>query len=170
MQSNPDQNQESQEPSAPQPVPEHHVREAINPRTGRRERVFVDLEAVYPDRRNPAHETSFEELRASSRGWMNKNWRKQKEPLQQISGNAVGVEPLMSKPTASSPLQDHTEPSSSNPAFNEPNEQSHSQEQASHEAKASKARRFKVHGETQTQTSKLCPPELCVCLLILITQ
>jgi len=69
-------------------VPEHRVSEAVNPRTGRRERVFVNLEAVYPDYKNPNHEISFEELRAMSRGWTKKNWRSQKQPLKQISGNA----------------------------------------------------------------------------------
>ena len=60
------------------------MREAINPRTGRRERVFVDLEAIYPDFNNSDSEMSFEELRAISRGWMDRDWRK---PLQQISEN-----------------------------------------------------------------------------------
>ncbi|KAL4911098.1 hypothetical protein BDW74DRAFT_5656 [Aspergillus multicolor] len=70
------------------PVPEHRIREAVNPRTGRKERVFVDLAAVYPDYRNPNVEFSFEELRAMKRGWMDKDWH-QKRPLKQISGNAV---------------------------------------------------------------------------------
>lgn len=78
-------------------VPEHRVSEAVNPRTGRRERVFVNLEAVYPDIRNPSHEVSFEELRAMRRGYMSKNWHSQKEPLKQISGNASTEPPLMDK-------------------------------------------------------------------------
>ncbi|KAE8150963.1 checkpoint protein kinase [Aspergillus avenaceus] len=73
-------------------IPEHRVREAINPRTGRRERVFVNLDAVYPDYKNPSVEVSFEELRALSRGWMDKKWRPHKEPLRQISGNENHVE------------------------------------------------------------------------------
>ena len=78
-------------------VPDHRVSEAVNPRTGRRERVFVNLEAVYPDIRNPSHEVSFEELRAIKRGYMGKNWHSQKEPLKQISGNASTEPPLMDK-------------------------------------------------------------------------
>ncbi|KKK19732.1 hypothetical protein ARAM_006921 [Aspergillus rambellii] len=70
------------------PVPEHRVREAINPRTGRKERVFVNLDAVYPDYKNANHEVSFEELRAIKRGWMDKTWRTQKAPLKTISGNS----------------------------------------------------------------------------------
>lgn len=39
------------------------------------ERVFVNLELVYPNRDNPAEEYCFEELRAASRGWLQRNWR-----------------------------------------------------------------------------------------------
>ncbi|OJK02439.1 hypothetical protein ASPACDRAFT_115361 [Aspergillus aculeatus ATCC 16872] len=72
----------------PDVVPEHRVREAINPRTGRRERVFVNLDAVYPDYKNPNHEVSFEELRAMRRGWLKKDWRVPKVPLREIPGNS----------------------------------------------------------------------------------
>ncbi|KAJ5088378.1 Mad3/BUB1 homology region 1 [Penicillium angulare] len=149
--------QESQALSAPEEIPEHHVREAVNPRTGRRERVFVDLEAVYPDRKNPEHEISFEELRAMRRGWTSKNWRKQKEPLQQISGNAGGVELPIEKPRAPSPIEDIAETSDQQLALEEQHGRSHFQEQdGSHESKSNKARRMKVHGETQTtQTVKM---------------
>lgn len=49
---------------------------------------------MYPDRRNPSYEISFEELRAIKRGWMDKDWR-QKRPLKEISGNASCREPVM---------------------------------------------------------------------------
>ncbi|KAL8771897.1 MAG: hypothetical protein Q9209_002835 [Squamulea sp. 1 TL-2023] len=45
-----------------------------NPKTGRTERVFVNLEAVYPNPNDPTEEFSFEELRARSRGWVDKDW------------------------------------------------------------------------------------------------
>lgn len=73
-------------------LPDHHVREAVNPRTGRRERVFVNLEAVYPDYKDPTKEVSFEELRAMHRGWMDKDWRPQKAPFKKIPGNIAGSE------------------------------------------------------------------------------
>ncbi|KAL4895387.1 Mad3/BUB1 homology region 1-domain-containing protein [Aspergillus ambiguus] len=95
IQSTSNSNVQEKESTQPQQVPEHRVREAINPRTGRRERVFVNLDAVYPDYSNPAHEVSFEELRAISRGWMQKNWRLPKEPLKQISGNENAIEHAM---------------------------------------------------------------------------
>ena len=53
-----------------------------NPRTGKIERVFVNLEAVYPNPNDPSEEMSFEELRAKSRGWLEKDWvvERSKEP------------------------------------------------------------------------------------------
>ena len=155
-------NPPSEEPSAPKHIPEHHVREAVNPRTGRRERVFVDLEAVYPDCRNPAHEVSFEELRAIKRGWMDKKWR-HKEPLQQISGNVAGDAPppklkifkdeqLPEQPPAKlkvfkdGQLPEHHQPKL---ATGERLSQTQAHDGA-YEGKAGKARKFKVQGETQT--------------------
>ena len=46
----------------------------MNPRTGKVERVFVNLEAVYPNPNDPNEEYSFEELRAKRRGWLDKSW------------------------------------------------------------------------------------------------
>ncbi|KAL8992662.1 MAG: hypothetical protein Q9188_007532, partial [Gyalolechia gomerana] len=48
--------------------------QTTNPRTGKIERVFVDLEAVYLNPHDPTQEFSFEELRARSRGWSDRNW------------------------------------------------------------------------------------------------
>ena len=48
--------------------------QVTNPRTGKVERVFVNLEAVYPNPDNPLEEISFEELRARSRGWLSRDW------------------------------------------------------------------------------------------------
>ena len=38
------------------------------------ERVFVDLQAVYPNVNDSNEEMSFEELRAQSRGWLSVDW------------------------------------------------------------------------------------------------
>lgn len=45
-----------------------------NLRTGKVERVFVKLEAVYPNPDDQNVEMSFEELRAKIRGWTDKDW------------------------------------------------------------------------------------------------
>ena len=124
-------------------VPDHRVSEAVNPRTGRRERVFVNLEAVYPDIRNPSHEVSFEELRAIKRGYMGKNWHSQKEPLKQISGNASTEPPLMDKGSEN----DLPDQLNQKLALNDADQHDAS------ESKSGKSRKSKVRevkGETQT--------------------
>ncbi|KAF7903941.1 hypothetical protein EAF00_001275 [Botryotinia globosa] len=64
----------------------------INPRNGRSERIFVNLEAVYPSPDEIGTELSFEELRAAHRGWLDKSW----EPELDIP----------SEPPSSKPAQD----------------------------------------------------------------
>lgn len=46
--------------------------QTTNPRTGKVERVFVDLQAIYPT--DSSDEMSFEELRAAARGWLTREW------------------------------------------------------------------------------------------------
>ncbi|KAL2161476.1 hypothetical protein VTH06DRAFT_8038 [Thermothelomyces fergusii] len=57
-------------------IPIHHqeVQVTVNPATGRRERVFVDLRAVYPTPDEPGTELSFEEVWAANRGWLDHEW------------------------------------------------------------------------------------------------
>ncbi|KAK4230470.1 checkpoint serine/threonine-protein kinase [Podospora fimiseda] len=46
----------------------------VNPSNGKRERVFVDLRAVYPFPDEPGAELSFEEIWAANRGWLGQEW------------------------------------------------------------------------------------------------
>ncbi|KAI0426662.1 Mad3/BUB1 homology region 1-domain-containing protein [Xylaria sp. FL1042] len=46
----------------------------VNPQSGKRERIYVNLEAVYPSPEEPGTELSFEELWAASRGWLDACW------------------------------------------------------------------------------------------------
>lgn len=46
----------------------------VNPVSGKRERIYVNLEAVYPSPEEPGTELSFEELWAANRGWLDANW------------------------------------------------------------------------------------------------
>jgi checkpoint serine/threonine-protein kinase len=79
---------------------------------------------------------------------MSKNWRTQKEPLQQISGNS-GSE-LQAQPKAPSPDENLPEQFDEKLAIDE---QSQPQAQnGAYEGKSGKARKFKVHGDSQTQT------------------
>lgn len=45
-----------------------------HPASGKKERVFVDLQAVYPSPEEPGTELSFEEVWAANRGWLHQTW------------------------------------------------------------------------------------------------
>ena len=93
---------------------------------------------------------SFEELRAIKRGWMDKNWRQQKEPLQQISGNTGSTESLPGKSHSPEELPEHLGQNLA-PA----NHLQSKYQDESHGGKTGKASRTKVKGETtQTQTGE----------------
>ncbi|KAG2417401.1 hypothetical protein HFD88_008620 [Aspergillus terreus] len=148
-------NIQENESTQPKHVPEHRVREAVNPRTGRRERVFVNLDAVYPEYSNPAHEVSFEELRAISRGWMQKNWRQAKEPLKQISGNENAVEHVLAEKLPKEFKQKLTVKDADGP------ESHQSTSSDGLEGKSGKVKKLKlreVRGETQTVKMKFDSP------------
>lgn len=70
---------ESQKPVQEEPSHLAGQQQTTNPKTGKVERVFVNLEAVYPNPDNPAEEYSFEELRARSRGWLDRDWATEKK-------------------------------------------------------------------------------------------
>lgn len=53
----------------------HEHQYARNPRTGKKECVFVNLEALYPQ---SGREYCFEELRAQHRGWLDFEWNKER--------------------------------------------------------------------------------------------
>ncbi len=52
----------------------------MNPVNGKRERVFVDLRAVYPTPDEPGTERSFEEIWAANRGWLGCQWEDEELP------------------------------------------------------------------------------------------
>jgi checkpoint serine/threonine-protein kinase len=56
-----------------------HHQVTINPHNGKKERVFVDLRAVYPTPEEPGTELSFEELWAASHGWLDMSWESEVE-------------------------------------------------------------------------------------------
>ncbi|OHW95792.1 checkpoint serine threonine-protein kinase bub1 [Colletotrichum incanum] len=51
----------------------------VNPVSGKKERIFVSLEAVYPTPEEPGSELGFEEVWAMNRGWLDVSW--DDEPL-----------------------------------------------------------------------------------------
>lgn len=72
-------------PTLPPPV--------VNSKTGKPERVFVNLEAVYPNSADPSVEMSFDELRAVHRGWADKNWREESRRASQSLPTHIGQSP-----------------------------------------------------------------------------
>jgi checkpoint serine/threonine-protein kinase len=73
-------------------VPSKH-QVIINPQNGKRECIFVNLEAVYPTPNEPGTELSFEEIWASNRGWLQRPWSSEPEP----KGNHTTVEEVNQK-------------------------------------------------------------------------
>ncbi|TAQ89302.1 hypothetical protein B7494_g2385 [Chlorociboria aeruginascens] len=57
---------------------------SVNPKNGRSERIHVNLEAVYPTPDIIGTELSFEELRASQRGWLSKVWQSESRLRKQV--------------------------------------------------------------------------------------
>ncbi|OJJ45422.1 hypothetical protein ASPZODRAFT_134075 [Penicilliopsis zonata CBS 506.65] len=148
--------QSQKEAIQPKQIPEHHVREAINPRSGRRERVFVDLEAVYPDRRNPNHEISFEELRAMNRGWMDMDWKAYKQPLEQISGNVPSTRQGTGKHSDSSCENEIPSQLIEGLVIDDTKARQHEQRFDQIDGKSGKARRLKVREvKEEPQTIKM---------------
>lgn len=54
-------------------VPSKH-QISVNPHTGKKERIFVDLAAIYPTPEEQGTELSFEEIMAANRGWLDESW------------------------------------------------------------------------------------------------
>ncbi|KAK3310553.1 protein kinase BUB1-like protein [Chaetomium strumarium] len=62
------------------PIDHAKVQVTVNPSNGKRERVFVDLRAVYPTPDEPGTELSFEEIWAANRGWLDHEWEDEELP------------------------------------------------------------------------------------------
>ncbi|KAH6643854.1 hypothetical protein C7974DRAFT_382371 [Boeremia exigua] len=104
--------------SASIPHPFREQLQAVNPKTGRVEVVFVDLEQVYPNRRDPMSvEFSFEELRARYRGWLSQDWgairRKEQEHARKLAEEAAAAQRPAPK---TAPLAPKTAPLAPKPA------------------------------------------------------
>ncbi|KAF9766981.1 hypothetical protein IL306_000510 [Fusarium sp. DS 682] len=57
-------------------VPSKH-QISVHPQTGKKERVFVDLAAIYPTPEEIGTELSFEEIVAANRGWLDHYWEEE---------------------------------------------------------------------------------------------
>ncbi|KAL8675068.1 MAG: hypothetical protein Q9168_000551 [Polycauliona sp. 1 TL-2023] len=135
-----------------------------NPKTGKIERVFVNLEAVYPNPDDPVEEFSFEELRARHRGWMNKDWGadRRRENVNQSRGQQSNGRPIVLEEIKSDNLtneDNRQEPSSQDNA--KQIVESLPVDDMTQGTRARKSRRTKVmevKGETQTVKTNLASP------------
>ena len=60
----------------PQDIPKPFDSRVIRCHNGRTERVFVNMDALYPNPDDPTEEMSIEEVRAAHRGWPDRKWPK----------------------------------------------------------------------------------------------
>ncbi|TEA16561.1 Checkpoint serine/threonine-protein kinase bub1 [Colletotrichum sidae] len=66
----------------------------VNPVSGKKERIFVRLEAVYPTPEEPGSELAFEEIWAKNRGWLGRDWDEEL-PKENAVPDVMDAEPLM---------------------------------------------------------------------------
>ncbi|KAL9600739.1 MAG: hypothetical protein Q9219_002980 [cf. Caloplaca sp. 3 TL-2023] len=138
--------------------------QTTNPKTGRTERVFVNLEAVYPNPNDPTEEFSFEELRARYRGWFDRDWATERKQIlhQRYLERGNQRHDLLSD--AQEPNMPKPENSRQDVATSSQREQlteTAPVEDVTQGSKARKTRRTKVmevRGETQTVKTNLESP------------
>lgn len=169
------------ENSKPHPLREHL--QAVNPKTGRLEIVFADLEKIYPNHDDPmTEEYSFEELRAKHRGWLDYDWgairRKQQEDEKRAKEAAAALEqpkpkakavPLAPKQVEEQPPKPKTVPLKGSiddenandenaPPSQEDVEKAKAAKRARREERANRTRKIKVMEvkeiQNETQTSE----------------
>ncbi|KAK4205328.1 putative checkpoint serine/threonine-protein kinase [Triangularia verruculosa] len=75
------------DPSMEKQISQSHIRidytkvqVTVNPANGKRERIYVDLRAVYPTPDEPGTEKSFEEIWAANKGWLDVEWEDEQQP------------------------------------------------------------------------------------------
>ena len=133
----------------------------VNSRTGRIERVYVDLEAVYPNPDDPSEEYSFEELIVRQRGWLNVSWGPEPQvesvevgaEIEQVVENSEEFEDQEVSKTASQELDfaKDVQPAQDNISDTQANTQESTQE-----LRPSRARKMKVREvKAEAQTSKV---------------
>lgn len=131
-----------------------------NAKTGKIERVFVNLDAVYPNPDNPDEEMSFEELRAQSRGWLNRDWGAERRAARQAASVVASpLEPISSPASAIEDMGGNTQESQPTieAALRTDNRaEAMSGKDTGREGKPTRPKKMKVmevKGETQTSRS-----------------
>ncbi len=131
-----------------------------NAKTGKIERVFVNLEAVYPNPDNPDEEMSFEELRAQSRGWLNRDWGAERRTARQAKSVLASLpEPISSPASAIEDMGSSTQesqPTIEAALRTDSRVEATSGKDTGREGKPARPKKMKVmevKGETQTSRS-----------------
>ncbi|KAI9784261.1 MAG: hypothetical protein M1835_003622 [Candelina submexicana] len=142
-----------------------HIKQTVNPKTGKAERVFVDLEAVYPNPSDPTEEMSFEELRAMRRGWLCRDWSESRRPPTRMdkpiseTGQAA-LEP-QSDLLIDKVLADDRKHNLGLKEKNTLHDENGNLREGSHEPRSSRVKKLRVkeiRGETQTIKINLASP------------
>jgi checkpoint serine/threonine-protein kinase len=104
-------NEHDQEANHANPI--HAQQQIVNPKTGRRERIMVNLEAIYPDGHEKGREYSLEELRARGQGSLDIDWNEirkrrhekveKQSPIPEIDLLSLGEDREVPKFTNASP-------------------------------------------------------------------
>jgi checkpoint serine/threonine-protein kinase len=135
----------------------------INPKTGKPECVFSDMEAVYPrGAGGKGEEYSFEELRARHRGWLDRKWSKVQQPSNPPETKEIAMEhevtchldlpaeSSMPPPQIPLAIMPYSRPTQTVPLKGES-----AAKKARREEKANRTRKIKVmEVQCETQTSK----------------
>ena len=117
----------------------------------------MNLAAVYPNANDPNEEMSFEELRARSRGWLDKVWTSDHEKQRQHQMTAQPAsQSILSSPTVNEVEARDTQESQQAPGAVEQKDGQHeltSTQDVTREGRAARPKKMKimeVKGETQT--------------------
>ncbi|KAI9835272.1 MAG: hypothetical protein M1819_002416 [Sarea resinae] len=134
-----------------------YPQQVVNPRTGKTERVFVNLEAIYPAPENPKIEMSFEELRAAHRGWLDRDWTAERRLEIGDEDAEMDVAREDSVDAVVAQEEDIEEAGLGDEAPDSPGRLD-SKERHREENRLKKLRVKEVKGETQTIKAKLASP------------
>lgn len=131
--------------------------QTTNSKTGKIERVFVNLEAVYPNPDDPTGELSFEELRAQSRGWLDIDWAAEKEQArhqEHLNNESKAKSISLDTQTPNASITDDSQQEVSSQNTTEQLGQTAPAEDMTQGTKARKSKRTKVmEVKAETQTS-----------------
>ncbi|KAI9886229.1 MAG: hypothetical protein M1823_001964 [Watsoniomyces obsoletus] len=127
--------------------------QVIKRATGKSERVFVDLDMLYPNPKDPTEEMSIEEVRAARRGWLNRCWSE--EEMQEE------VQPLQSSPAILATTHGDAASERDHQSMQEPELAQPVIRAGSQDPRPSRSRKMgimEIKGETQTIKTNLDSP------------